>query len=142
MVRLFGSMSMIWGCIDASMKSCPFCGLDAGRMLMERAGWRVIADGYPVTPGHLLFIPVRHVSSFRELSDEEWGAVFALIKLWSAKVKEEDASVEGVNVGINDGRAAGQTVMHAHIHLIPRRAGDVQNPTGGVRGVIPGKAVY
>ncbi len=124
------------------MSTCPFCVLNEDRILMERGGLRVIADAYPVTNGHLLILPVRHVVSFRELSDSEWREVLALIKLWTERLTAQDPSIAGFNVGINDGEAAGQTILHAHVHLIPRRAGDVPNPRDGVRGVIPGKASY
>lgn len=133
---------MIWGCNGSAMNDCPFCRLDADRILMERDGLRVIGDGYPVSPGHLLIIPARHIASFRDMTEAEWCAALALIKHCSQKARQEDPSIAGFNVGINDGPAAGQTVMHAHIHLIPRRTGDAENPRGGVRGVIPGKADY
>ena len=126
----------------AAMKKCPFCAPESGRILMERNGLIVMADRYPVTKGHLLFIPARHIPSFREMTDSEWSGVLDLVREWSARLQAEDESIQGFNVGINDGVAAGQTVMHAHIHLIPRRTGDVDNPRGGVRGVIPGQADY
>jgi diadenosine tetraphosphate (Ap4A) HIT family hydrolase len=101
----------------------------------------VIRDGFPVSPGHTLIIPRRHVSSFFEVTAEERAALFTLID----KAKEEldtEFSPEGYNIGINDGRAAGQTVMHLHVHLIPRYVNDLPDPRGGVRWVIPSKADY
>jgi ATP adenylyltransferase len=76
------------------------------------------------------------------MTAEEWAAVHALAGELAKRLQEEDASVQAFNLGINDGRAAGQTIPHAHIHMIPRRSGDVRKPRGGVRGVIPGKADY
>lgn len=123
--------------------ACPFCNdFAAGRNVVREAGpfffrW----DRYPVSEGHLLVIPRRHVESFAELSlleSQSLGAALnEAIELVKAKV-----SLNAVNIGINDGRAAGQTVPHLHVHVIPRRTGDVDDPSGGVRGVIPGKRRY
>jgi ATP adenylyltransferase len=124
------------------MNPCPFCTLNAERILMEKDGLRVIADAFPVTDGHLLILPARHMTSFREMSEQEWRGVYDLIREWTERLQSEDATIAGFNIGINDGEVAGQTVMHAHVHLIPRRPGDVSNPRGGVRGVIPGRADY
>ncbi len=87
-------------------------------------------------------MPKRHIVSFREMHAEEWAAAHALIQRMCDRIAEDDPDVQGFNIGINDGTAAGQTVMHAHIHIIPRREGDVADPRGGVRGVIPCKARY
>jgi len=99
-------------------------------------------DNYPVTTGHTLIIPIRHIASFQEMSKEEWTAVHELAVLLTAELQKNDPSIEGFNLGINDGETAGQTIPHAHIHLIPRRRGDVENPRGGIRHVIPGKGNY
>jgi ATP adenylyltransferase len=122
--------------------SCPFCKIPADLVVAEDDVCRAVRDRYPVSPGHTLIIPRRHVASFRDMTSDEWNSVHRLAADLAGKMQVEDSSVQGFNLGINDGRAAGQTVMHAHIHLIPRRLGDVQRPEGGVRGVIPGKARY
>lgn len=101
----------------------------------------MIRDGFPVSEGHTLVIPKRHVASLFELSHEEVGEINSL--LFAAKVEIDRAfSPDGYNVGINDGAAAGQTVPHLHVHLIPRYAGDSPDPRGGVRWVMPEKADY
>lgn len=100
------------------------------------------ADNFPVSRGHALIIPRRHVASFRELAPDEWAAVHRLAVAVIARAEQDDPSIRGFNLGINDGATAGQTIFHAHIHVIPRRAGDVSDPSGGIRGVIPGRARY
>jgi diadenosine tetraphosphate (Ap4A) HIT family hydrolase len=124
------------------MTSCPFCTIPDERIIAEDGPCFAIRDLYPVSPGHTLIIPRRHVASFRELTADEWAAVHRLAKAVFEDLAARDGAVQACNLGINDGRLAGQTVPHAHIHLIPRRAGDVRRPRGGVRGVIPGKADY
>ena len=126
---------------DSTNSQCPFCTLD-GREIVLRAEHAVaFYDRFPVNPGHMLVIPRRHESSFFELTPEEKEDVFDLLD--RAKVLlTEKYSPAGFNVGINIGRAAGQTVFHAHIHMIPRYEGDVAEPTGGVRGVIPERRIY
>ena len=124
------------------MNSCPFCNIPADHILVEDEVCYAVPDRYPVSPGHTLIIPRRHVVSFRDMTSDEWNSVHRLAADLAKKMQEEDSSVQGFNLGINDGRAAGQTIMHAHIHLIPRRSGDVRRPEGGIRGVIPGKARY
>lgn len=99
-------------------------------------------DGYPVTNLHTLVIPKRHVATYFDLSEEERKGVHALLESQRAKIMAEDEAVEGFNIGWNCGEAAGQTVFHAHVHLIPRRKGDVENPRGGVRHLMPGKGEY
>ena len=99
-------------------------------------------DGHPVTPGHLLIIPQRHVSDGLVLSARELQDSRELIRQLVENIRHDDPAVTGFNIGINIGASAGQTVMHAHIHLIPRRDGDTETPRGGVRGVIPGKRDY
>lgn len=124
------------------MSSCPFCDIPKDRVIAENGPCVAVRDHYPVSPGHSLIIPRRHIASFREMAAEEWGAVHSLAEELAKRLQAEDPSVQGFNLGINDGRAAGQTIPHVHIHLIPRRSGDVRKPRGGVRGVIPGKADY
>jgi ATP adenylyltransferase len=101
-----------------------------------------IQDGFSVTEGHSLIIPKRHVADYFDMFQPELNAVHALLLSRKATLIEGDPSIDGFNVGINSGEAAGQTVFHCHVHLIPRRKGDVGNPRGGVRGVIPGKQSY
>jgi len=95
-----------------------------------------------VTALHTLVIPKRHAATFFDLSEPERRAINQLLVGLRAEIMKKDASVSGFNIGINNGDTAGQTIGHAHVHLIPRRHGDVQEPRGGVRGVIPGKATY
>jgi diadenosine tetraphosphate (Ap4A) HIT family hydrolase len=98
-------------------------------------------DGFPVTPGHSLIIPRRHITSFFEATKEEQAALFDLVAEMRQLLLTE-RNPDGFNIGINDGAAAGQTVMHLHIHLIPRYAGDTEDPRGGVRWIMPVKAPY
>ena len=99
-------------------------------------------DSYPVTSKHCLIIPKRHVSDYFELYQPEINACNRLITEMKNKIGKSDKSVKGFNIGINSGVVAGQSIMHCHIHLIPRRKGDIENPRGGVRGVIPSKQKY
>jgi ATP adenylyltransferase len=123
-------------------EGCPFCDLPKDRTIAQNELAFIIRDRYPVTPLHTLVIPKRHVSGWFDLGTSELKACNDLL-LWAKDaVREEDASVAGFNVGVNIGEAAGQTIFHCHIHLIPRRHGDVENPRGGVRGIIPGKGNY
>jgi diadenosine tetraphosphate (Ap4A) HIT family hydrolase len=120
---------------------CPFCQLDKGRIALENECAVAIPDAFPVTEGHTLVIPRRHVTSLFDLSDEEQAALWNLVAVVRGKLARELKS-DGFNVGVNDGTAAGQTVLHAHVHVIPRRVGDAADPRGGVRWVIPNKARY
>jgi len=124
-----------------SVKPCPFCHLEASRVIAENVLALVLRDGYPISPGHTLVIPRRHIGSFFEISDEERRAMLELLDLQKVLLDQE-FSPAGYNVGINDGASAGQTVPHLHIHLIPRYTGDLPDPRGGVRWVIPSKARY
>ena len=101
----------------------------------------VIRDAFPVSPGHTLVIPRRHIGSFFELSDAERTCMVELLAQAKAEL-DLSFQPDGFNIGINDGAAAGQTVQHLHLHLIPRYLGDVPDPRGGVRWVMPGKAKY
>jgi ATP adenylyltransferase len=123
-------------------EGCPFCDFPKDRILAQNEFAFVLRDKYPVTPLHTLVIPKRHVSGWFDLGISEMNACNDLL-LWAKDaIREEDASVAGFNVGVNIDEAAGQTIFHCHIHLIPRRHGDVENPRGGVRHVIPGKGNY
>jgi diadenosine tetraphosphate (Ap4A) HIT family hydrolase len=122
-------------------KLCPFCTLPASRVVEENDYAILILDGYPVSPDHSLVIPKRHVGSFFDATTPERAALLALLDK-AKELVEETHKPAGYNIGINDGAAAGQTVPHLHIHLIPRYAGDQDDPRGGVRWVIPDKADY
>jgi ATP adenylyltransferase len=121
---------------------CVFCDLDSDRVISENNFARSVLDGYPVTKLHTLIIPRRHCETYFDLTDEEREACHQLLIDTRAEIQKQDSTVDGFNIGINNGEAAGQTVFHCHIHLIPRRSGDVENPRGGVRGVIPDKRLY
>jgi diadenosine tetraphosphate (Ap4A) HIT family hydrolase len=123
-------------------KGCLFCEIDESRVNAENELAYAIFDGYPVTNGHALVTVRRHEPSFFSLSRPEVNSCLQLLDAMRARIREDDDSVEGFNVGINDGATAGQTIGHCHIHLIPRRRGDVENPIGGVRNVIPGAGDY
>lgn len=110
-------------------------------MVLESAHSLALRDGYPVAPGHILVIPRRHVAGVFDLRPEEWDDLWALVRRIPGEVPELGAA-DALNVGINDGPAAGQTVAHAHVHLIPRTLGDVPDPRGGVRWVLPASADY
>ena len=120
---------------------CPFCHLDATRINHESEFAVAFSDGFPVTEGHALVIPKRHVDSLFELSEQEQADLWKLVALVRAELQTK-FQPDGFNIGLNDGVAAGQTVMHAHIHIIPRRHGDAADPKGGVRWIIPDKANY
>ena len=120
---------------------CPFCSLPAERIVQKNEYAVAVRDGFPVSPGHTLIIPKRHVASFFEVTDAERVDLMSLL---AAARNDLDRQFRpaGYNIGINDGLAAGQTVPHLHVHLIPRYAGDADDPRGGVRWVIPAKAAY
>ncbi len=123
------------------MSTCPFCNIPEKNILFKNDLAFAIFDKYPVSKGHILIIPFRHVETFFETSKEEKIAILDLID----KAKEyldKKFSPDGYNIGVNVGKAAGQTVFHLHVHVIPRYKGDVEDPTGGVRGVIPEKRIY
>ena len=122
-------------------KPCPFCTLPPERIIDSNDLALVIRDGYPVSTGHTLVIPKRHIGSWFEITPEEQSAMLDLLGKAKA-VLEEEFKPDGYNVGINDGPTAGQTVPHLHMHLIPRYKGDLEDPRGGVRWIIPGKAKY
>ncbi len=121
--------------------NCPFCSLPQDRIISECESTVTIRDGYPVSEGHSLIIPKRHIESFFDCNPDEKIAIS--LALEEAKVAlDKEFSPDGYNMGINDGIAAGQTVMHLHIHLIPRYKGDTEDPRGGVRWIFPEKARY
>jgi diadenosine tetraphosphate (Ap4A) HIT family hydrolase len=121
-------------------KLCPFCNVDR-EIILETEMSFAIYDAFPVNEGHALIIPKRHTANYFDLSLEEQKDCMEL--LTRAKViVQEKYNPAGFNVGININEAAGQTVPHVHIHLIPRYEGDVEEPRGGVRGVVPGRRIY
>jgi diadenosine tetraphosphate (Ap4A) HIT family hydrolase/5-methylcytosine-specific restriction endonuclease McrA len=121
---------------------CVFCNNCAGRIIAENELCFAIRDGFPVTDLHTLIIPKRHVADYFDLYQPELNAIHDLLSRQRQSIMHEDKTVTGFNVGINAGKSAGQTVFHVHIHLIPRRNGDVEEPRGGIRGVIPRKQSY
>ena len=124
------------------VNNCPFCKVESERVIIASSRLSVaFFDGFPVSPGHALIIPKRHVSSFFDLSQEERQDLLNLADSVK-RVVEERYHPDGYNIGINVGEAAGQSIFHVHMHLIPRYQGDVPNPRGGVRGVIPSKQNY
>ncbi len=122
-------------------KPCPFCTLPPERIRGENAHGVWIRDAYPISKGHSLIIPRRHVGSFFDISKVERDALLELLDLAKSETDAE-FTPDGYNIGINDGPAAGQTVPHLHIHLISRFKGDMPDPRGGVRWIIPAKADY
>ena len=125
--------------------NCLFCYDNAKEkfgIIKELYSVFAIKDGYPVTTGHMLVIPKRHVAEYFDLSDKERRDADNLLKYLKDELVDEDDSISGYNIGVNCGASAGQTIFHLHYHLIPRRDGDTEEPRGGVRGVIPAKRSY
>ena len=122
--------------------SCPFCNVEKTRVVEKNEFVVVLLDGYPVTNGHALIVPRRHVASPQDLSQVESALSFDAARRYCSKARRDDPSILGFNIGYNDGEAAGQTVFHAHLHVIPRRQGDVEKPRGGIRNIIPGKGSW
>lgn len=121
--------------------TCPFCQIKESQIVVENAIALAIRDAFPVSKGHTLVVPKQHVGTIFELPDRDQEQLWQLVAQ-VRKVLIHEQSPAGFNVGVNDGNAAGQTVAHAHIHVIPRQEGDVPDPRGGVRWVIPDKAAY
>lgn len=132
---------MVISNVDMSKANCIFCDISHNRIIAENDLCFAILDGFPVSEGHTLIIPKRHVADYFDLSSEEIMSMHALMKDLKLKL-DADLSPNGYNVGINVNESAGQTIFHVHMHLIPRYKGDVENPRGGVRGVIPDKQKY
>ena len=122
--------------------SCVFCSPPAAGVFLRNGLAFALWDGFPVTPLHALIIPRRHVVYYFDMTRDEVAACDELVRVVREQVCARDAAVAGFNMGVNVGRAAGQTIFHAHIHLIPRRVGDVEEPRGGVRHIIPGRGAY
>ena len=121
---------------------CIFCKIRKEELQFENELAYSSIDSYPVSKFHILIVPKRHIQDYFDLSAEEVQACHELILKNKEMILKEDPTVKGFNVGTNSGKTAGQSIMHCHIHLIPRREGDVENPQGGVRSVIPLKQHY
>jgi ATP adenylyltransferase len=121
---------------------CVFCTMNQEQIVARNSLAYAVRDTSPVTPLHALILPNRHVADYFELDADEKHAIDNLLEETRRDILMRDPTVAGFNIGINVGAAAGQTIFHCHVHLIPRRPGDVANPRGGVRAVIPGKADY
>ena len=121
---------------------CIFCKVRKAELQFENQLAYSSSDSYPVSKFHSLIVPKRHVKDYFDLSDKEVQACHELILKTKEKILKEDKTVKGFNIGTNSGKTAGQSIMHCHIHLIPRREGDVENPQGGVRSVIGSKQHY
>jgi diadenosine tetraphosphate (Ap4A) HIT family hydrolase len=122
------------------MADCPFCE-PAGEVLVRTEATVALPDAFPVSDGHALVCPRRHVADVFALDEGEWDGLWRTVRQVQQLLAPR-LSPDGWNVGVNSGPAAGQTVAHAHVHLIPRYAGDVADPRGGVRAVIPERADY
>tara|TARA_R110002095_G_C4223404_1_gene237298 strand:+ start:113 stop:1099 length:987 start_codon:yes stop_codon:yes gene_type:complete len=123
-------------------KNCLFCEITKDRVIAENELAYCIRDGFPVTKHHTLVIPKRHIANFFDLGQAEINAIYQLMHDEKNTIEKIDNNVSGFNIGVNSGESAGQTIFHCHIHLIPRRSGDVKEPKGGIRHLIPGKGSY
>jgi len=126
---------------SSSPKPCPFCVLDPQRILAEDDLTVVYRDGFPVSPGHTVIIPRRHVATLFDATEEEQAALLKALAR-GKDILDRLHKPDGYNIGINHGLAGGQSVPHVHIHLIPRYLGDKEDPRGGVRWILPDKAKY
>lgn len=144
-VSEWGSISFVDFAEPASREKIASCNTqlhNRKRIVDNNALAYVIRDGFPVTQYHSLFIPKRHVADYFGLTQAEINAINQLIKKHKKLLDETDSTIDGYNIGMNCGESAGQTVFHYHLHLIPRRKGDVENPRGGIRHLMPGKDYY
>jgi len=128
--------------MHATDENCPFCSLPRERIVAENDLAFAFRDGFPVTELHTLVVPRQHSATYFDLTDEEREAIHVLLAEQRDRICGKDGAVVGFNIGWNCGEAAGQTIFHTHVHLIPRRDGDVENPRGGVRHTVPGKGYY
>jgi len=130
-------------CCNSEMTSndCPFCGIPQERVWIQGILIQAFPDAFPVSRGHMLVAPLRHVGRLAELSADEWAEVWGIIETVRVRL-ETELEPNGFNIGVNDGPAAGQTVDHVHFHVIPRYGNDTLDPRGGIRWVIPSKAAY
>jgi len=121
--------------------TCIFCNIEKERIITENEFAFAIYDSFPVSQGHILVIPKKHINNYFEADSQTKEQLWKLVDECK-EIVDKKFNPAGYNIGINCGEAAGQTVMHLHIHLIPRYKGDIENPRGGVRGVIPDKRIY
>ena len=129
--------------MSSNTEDCIFCNKINCKVISSTKHFFIIRDtAYPVTKHHTLIITNRHVSDYFDLDKEEINDLDEILKNQKKELKKLDKEISAFNVGINIGKDAGQSIMHCHIHLIPRRKGDVEDPSGGVRGVIPEKQKY
>ena len=129
--------------MSSSKEDCIFCNKKNCKVISSTKNFFIIRDtAYPVTKHHTLIITNRHVANFFDLTKNEMSDLDKILKNQKKKLKKLDKEISGFNIGVNIGKDAGQSIMHCHIHLIPRRKGDVKDPRGGVRGVIPKKQKY
>jgi diadenosine tetraphosphate (Ap4A) HIT family hydrolase len=122
-------------------EQCPFCKIAVGKILLRSSTAIAFRDAFPIAEGHTLVIPRQHVTSIFDLSESDQAQLWQFVAQVRSTLSGQ-LSPAGFNIGINDGEAAGQTVPHSHVHIIPRYSGDVPDPRGGVRWIIPEKAVY
>jgi ATP adenylyltransferase len=128
---------------DPRASACVFCGLrDGPNVVMRNELTFAVRDTTPVTSFHTLVLPYRHAATYFDLTEAELAAANELLRHLRSEIMTVDPSVKGFNIGANVGLVSGQTILHCHIHLIPRREGDVPDPLGGVRAVIPEKMRY
>jgi ATP adenylyltransferase len=130
------SQEFVCGCLFCELPADKFQVIDENELCMT------LTDSYPVTEGHCLIIPRRHAATYFDMNSQEVEAATRLLHRSRERLQQQDATVSGFNIGMNSGKSAGQSVFHAHIHLIPRRDGDQENPQGGVRKIFPQKAHY
>jgi len=129
--------------MSSNQEDCIFCNKTNCNVISKTKNFFIIRDtAYPVTKHHTLIITNRHIADFFELTAEEMNELNEILKKQKKELKNLDQKISGFNVGVNVGKDAGQSIMHCHLHLIPRRKGDVEDPSGGVRGVIPEKQKY
>ena len=121
---------------------CLFCNTSKKEIIFENDLAFVAFDSYPVSQFHSLIIPKRHIQNYFDLTNDELLACHGLLLKIKNKINSDDNTVGGFNIGVNSERIAGQSILHCHIHLIPRRVGDVDNPQGVVRSVIPSRQHY
>ena len=141
MRRKFREPENGWDDVHSKMTICPFCTIEESLVVAQNATAIAFRDAYPVADGHTLVIPREHVSSIFDLSEAKQSQLWQLVAQVRAALAKQ-LTADSFNIGINDGETAGQTVPHAHVHIIPRYQGDVPDPRGGVRWIIPEKAAY
>ena len=125
-----------------STEECLFCNKKKQKIIYSTELMFLVRESYPVTKLHTLIIPHRHISDFFDLNNDELKDLIKILKKERQSLLDLDKEITAFNVGVNAGEDSGQSIMHCHIHLIPRRKGDIENPRGGVRGVIPSKQKY